>query len=251
LSDEWDFYFARVNDAVASIFVDLGLRPDAPNEKRPWLLWVWVEMQSPRPDGLSSGDEAPKLHDIEESLNSMIPPICGAQLVGRITVSGRREFYFYGEEPGELDAAVERAMKPFENHRFQTGSAFQPEWEQYLGLLYPSANNLQRMRNRRVLDSLAQQGDRHEQPRKIDHWLEFPSAQARAAVRGTLEAIEFAIEGEYEADEPEAPLPHSLVVSRVDSVDTHTINGITLELARLAGEHGGHYDGWECPVTKT
>ena len=26
LSDEWDFYFARVNDAVSSIFVDLGIR---------------------------------------------------------------------------------------------------------------------------------------------------------------------------------------------------------------------------------
>jgi hypothetical protein len=248
LSDEWDFYFAKVNDAVASIFVDLGLRADAPNEKRPWLLWVWVEMQSPRPDGLSSGGEAPTLHKIEESLNSMIPPMCGAQLVGRITGSNRREFYFYGEEPGELETAAERAMKAFENYGFQTGSAFQPEWEQYLGLLYPSASNLQRMMNRRVLDSLAQQGDVHEQPRKVDHWLEFPSTQSRAAVRSTLEAIEFAVEGVYE-EEPEAALPYSLVVSRVDSVDTHTINGITLELARLAGEHGGNYDGWECPVT--
>jgi len=250
LSDEWDFYFARVNDAVASIFVDLGLKPDAPNEKRPWLLWVWVEMQTPRPDGLSSGDEASKLYEIEESLNSMIPPVCGAQLVGRITGSNRREFYFYGEEPGELEMAAERAMKPFESYGFQTGSAFQPEWEQYLGLLYPSASNLQRMMNRRVLDALAQQGDVHEQPRKVDHWLEFPSTPARAAARRTLEAIEFVVEGEYEAEEPEAALPHSLVVSRVDSVDTHTINGITLELARLAGEHGGSYDGWECPVTK-
>jgi hypothetical protein len=250
LSDEWDFYFARVNDAVASIFVDLGLKADAPNEKRPWLLWVWVEMQSPRPDGLSSGEEAPKLYEIEESLNSMIPPVCGAQLVGRITGSNRREYYFYGEEPGELDAAVERAMKPFESYGFQTGSALQPEWEQYLGLLYPSASNLQRMTNRRTLDALAEQGDVHEQPRKVDHWLEFPSPQSRAAARSTLEAIEFAVVGEYEAEEPEAALPHSLVVSRVDSVDTHSINGITLELARLAGEHGGSYDGWECPVTK-
>ena len=250
MSDEWDFYFARVNDAVASIFVDLGLKADAPNEKRPWLLWVWVEMQSPRPDGLSSGEEAPKLYEIEESLNSMISPVCGAQLVGRITGSKRREYYFYGEEPGELEMATERAMKPFESYGFQTGSAFQPEWEQYLGLLYPSATNLQRMMNRRVLDALAQQGDVHEQPRKVDHWLEFPSTAARAAARSTLEAIEFAIEGEYEAEEPEAALPHSLVVSRVDSVDTHTINGITLELARLAGEHGGSYDGWECPVTR-
>jgi hypothetical protein len=250
LSDEWDFYFAKINDAVSSIFVDLGLKPDAPNEKRPWLLWVWVEMRAPRPDGLSSGEEAAQLHEIEAALDAMILPVCGAQLVGRITGSGRREFYFYGEEPGELDAAVARAMRPFEGYQFQSGSSFQPDWEQYLELLYPSASNLQRMMNRRVLDSLEEQGDAHEVPRKVDHWLEFPSVATRAAARGTLEAIEFAIEGEYEAEEPGAPLPHSLVVSRVDSVDMRTISGITLELARLAEELGGRYDGWESPVTK-
>ena len=42
MSDDWDFYFARVNDAVSSIFVDLGIRADVPLEKRPWLLWVFV-----------------------------------------------------------------------------------------------------------------------------------------------------------------------------------------------------------------
>jgi hypothetical protein len=250
LSDEWDFYFARVNDAVSSIFVDLGLRPDAPNEKRPWLLWVWVEMRSPRPDGLSSAEEAAKLYEIEESLNSMVPPACGAQLVGRITGSNRREFYFYGEEPGELDAAIGRAMAPFPEYQVQSGSTLQPDWEQYLELLYPSASNLQRMMNRRVLDALEKGGDVHEIPRKVDHWLEFASPEARAAARSTLEAIEFAVEGEYESEEPGAQLPHALVVSRVDSVDMHAINGITLELARLAQEHGGNYDGWESPVTK-
>jgi hypothetical protein len=40
------------------------------------------------------------------------------------------------------------------------------------------------------------------------------------------------------------------VVSRVDSVESHAINGITLELARLAEEHGGRYGGWESPVTQ-
>jgi hypothetical protein len=248
LSDEWDFYFAKINDTVSSIFVDLGLKPDAPNEKRPWLLWVWVEMLAPRPDGLSSGEEAPKLHEIEESLNAMIPPVCGAQLVGRITGSNRREFYFYGEEPGELDAAVGRTMQAFPDYRFQSGSKFEPEWEQYLELLYPSASNLQRMMNRRVLDALGKNGDVHEMPRKVDHWFEFATPEARTAARGTLEAIEFAVEGEYEG-ESDAERPFSLVVSRVDSVDMHTINGITLELARLAQEHGGDYEGWESPVT--
>jgi hypothetical protein len=248
LSAEWDFYFARVNDAVSSIFVDLGVRSDAPLEKRPWLLWVWVEMQAPRPDGLSSNEEAPKLHEIGEALAAAISPACDGQLVGRVTGANRREFYFYAAEPGELDAAVVRALQKFDTYKFETGSKFDSEWEQYLDLLYPSDTNLQRMFNRRVLESLEENGDDHELPRKVDHWLEFQTPEARTSCRDTLVAIEFALEDEFESEEPGAAFPHSLVVSRVDSVDSHTINGITLELARLAGEHGGRYDGWECPV---
>lgn len=249
MSDDWDFYFARVNDAVSSIFVDLGVRADVPIEKRPWLLWTHVAMRAPKPDGLSSNEEAPKLHEIGDALSAQISAACDAQFVGRITGSNRREFYFYAAEPGELEAAAARAMQGFADYQFETGSAFQPEWDQYLNLLYPSENNLQRMFNRRVLEVLAGKGDVHEVPRKVDHWLEFPTDDARSACRDTLTAIEFALEHEYLSEEPDDELPHSLVVSRVDSIDSHTINGITLELARLADQHGGRYDGWECPVT--
>jgi hypothetical protein len=249
LSDEWDFYFARVNGAVSSIFVDLGLRPDVPLEKRPWLLWVFVDLQAPNAEGLSTNEEAPRLHEIGEALVAAICAVSGAQLVGRITGAGRREFYFYADEPGALDAAVERAMQAFPPYQYECGSKFEPEWDQYLELLYPSENNLQRMFNRRVLESLAENGDVHETPRQVDHWLEFPSDEARAACRDTLVAIEFKVEDEFQAEEADDGMPHTLVVSRVDSVDSHTINGITLELARLAQQHGGRYDGWECPVT--
>jgi hypothetical protein len=248
LSDDWDFYFARVDGAVSAIFVDLGVRPQVPLEKRPWLLWVFVTLKSPNAEGLSSNDEAPVLQGIGEALDANISATCGAQLVGRITGSGRREFYFYGEEPGPLDEAVRSAMKPFEGYEQDCGSALQPDWDHYVDLLYPSDTNLQRMFNRRVLQTLAEQGDVHETPRQVDHWLEFAGEEARAACRDTLTAIDFKVEDEFHSEESGEELPHTLVVSRVDSVDSHTINGITLELARLAQEHGGRYQGWECPV---
>jgi regulator of RNase E activity RraB len=248
MSNDWDFYFARVNGAVSSIFVDLGVRPDVPLEKRPWLLWVFVDMQTPNAEGLSTQEEAPTLHAIGEALDAMISPTCAAQMVGRITGAGRREFYFYAEEPGPLDEAVRGVMQAFPAYTHECGSSLQPDWDQYLELLYPSETNLQRMFNRRVLEVLAEQGDSHETPRQVDHWLEFPDEASRAACRDTLIAIEFRLEDEFLSDEPGDELPHTLVVSRVDSVDSHTINGITLELVRLARENGGRYDGWECPV---
>jgi hypothetical protein len=249
LSDDWDFYFARVDGAVSSIFVDLGLRADAPIEKRPWLLWVFVTLQSPSPEGLSTNEEAPALQSLGEALDANISPACGAQMVGRITGSGRREFYFYGEEPGPLDEAVRVAMQPFPGYEYECSSTLQPDWDQYVNLLYPSDSNLQRMFNRRVLQGLAEQGDVHETPRQVDHWLEFAAEEMRASCRDTLVAIDFKVEDEFRSAEPDDDMPYALVVSRVDSVDSHTINGITLELARVAGECGGRYQGWECPVT--
>lgn len=249
MSNDWDFYFARVNDAVSSIFVDLGVRADAPLENRPWLLWVWLRLLMPKDDGLASNEESATLHAVGEALDAMVAPACGAQLVGRVTGSGRREFYFYAAEPGELPGAVETAMKNFPDYQVELGSTFQPKWQQYFSL-YPSENNLERMHNRRQLEALASAGDVHELPRKVEHWFGFRDEVARIACRETLTAIEFVVEGESQSEEEDEELPFTLIVSRRESIEGRTINGITIELARLAREYQGIYRGWECAVTK-
>jgi Family of unknown function (DUF695)/Regulator of ribonuclease activity B len=249
LSQDWDFYFARINDAISSIFLDLGVRGDAPVEKRPWLLWMWIHLRSPKPDGMSSPEEAAQLHAMGEALDSTLSATCGAQLIGRVTGNGRREFYFYAAEPGELSAAVASVMRNFADYHHESGSTFQPDWDQYFAL-YPSEDNLERMHNRRLLETLAADGDVHELPRKVEHWFAFPDEAGRMACRETLVAIEFAVEEENQGDEEVEEPSFALVVSREDSVDSHTINGITIELARLAREHDGRYDGWQCAATR-
>jgi regulator of RNase E activity RraB len=249
LSDEWDFYFARINEAPASIFIDLGIRADVPLEKRPWLLWVWAQLLAPKADGLATNEEASRLNAIGEALDAVVSATCGAQLVARVTGGGRREFYFYATEPGELQAAAASAMKGFPDYPYGSGSTFQPDWDQYL-MLFPSDANLERMQNRRMLESLAEQGDAHERPRKIEHWMYFASEATRAACRAALAAQGFAVDGESHSEEEGDEQPWQLVVSRVDSVDSHAINGITIELARLARVHDGVYDGWDCMAVR-
>jgi uncharacterized protein DUF695 len=72
MSDEWDFYFANVNDVVASLFVDLGIRDSIPDAQRPWLLWSLVYFRHSRDDGLSSTEEAPILRQIEDALTKAV-----------------------------------------------------------------------------------------------------------------------------------------------------------------------------------
>lgn len=148
MTENWDSYICRVNGELASIFLNLALRANAPIADKEWLLWVWVHLQNPRPDGLSDTGELETLIDLDERLSQRLLECCGAVLAGTITTQGRREFYFYGRSPGGFDSAVLSAVGEFHGYRFETGTQADPQWNQYLTVLYPSATDLQRMKVR-------------------------------------------------------------------------------------------------------
>jgi len=93
MTENWKPYLCKVNEKLASIFVNLGLRGEAPILSKPWLLWAWVYFQNPRADGLSDSKEAPVLYKIEDALNLSVSRACQAIPCGRITTAARREFF--------------------------------------------------------------------------------------------------------------------------------------------------------------
>jgi hypothetical protein len=121
MTDNWKPYLCNVNGKLASILVNLGLRDSVPISSKPWLLWVWVYFQSPRPDGLSDGKEAPTLYKIEDALKPRLDQACQALLSGRITTEGRREFYFYGDTKAGFRKAVADALTGFDGYKFDLG----------------------------------------------------------------------------------------------------------------------------------
>ena len=54
MAEDWNFYFAQVDGAVASVFVDLAHGAGAVDPTRPVVAWVSLKMRTPRADGLSS-----------------------------------------------------------------------------------------------------------------------------------------------------------------------------------------------------
>lgn len=250
MSDAWDFYFANVNGVIASLFVDLGIRDSVPNADRPWLLWTWVYFRKPRPDGLSSSEEAPILNDIEDSLTKAGKETAEAELVGRITTAGRREFYFYGPRPDEFETAVAIALKSFSDYEFDTGAKEDPEWSQYLNVLYPSPEEHQRIKNRHVIDVLEKHGDSLKKPRPVSHWAYFKSAQDRNTFIAKAVGAGFKVINQSQSDDLEADHPFGVTLERMDRVDWDSINEVTLELFRSAEQVNGDYDGWETRIEK-
>ena len=72
MNRDWNSYITKVNDELASVLVDLGLDSEIPDTNRPWLLWVWIQLKSPRPDGLSDWPEFEVLSAVEARLTQSL-----------------------------------------------------------------------------------------------------------------------------------------------------------------------------------
>jgi hypothetical protein len=90
---------------------------------RPFLLWVWAYLKTPRPDGLSDSVEIDSLVAIEKKISESLNQEFDAILCGLITTDGRREFYYYEARSEGFEAIAANAMPYFQfgqNHRSGT-----------------------------------------------------------------------------------------------------------------------------------
>ena len=245
MAENWKSYLCNVNEKLSSIFVNLSLINETPVLSKPWLLWVWVYFQAPRRDGLSDGQEAPTLFRLEDALVAHVVPRCRAIPCGRITTDGRREFYFYGETKEGLGAAVRTALADFREYKFDIGSQQDSLWEQYLNVLYPSAQDLERIKNSDLLEVLAEHGDVPGAARDVQRWMYFPTEESRALFRREASNAGFKVESESHLD---GDRPFGISVIRRQSVEKELIDATVIELLRLVERFQGEYDGWETPV---
>ena len=187
MSDEWDFYFARVNDAV--VFHLRGPRDPrrrAHREAAVAAVGDACDLQAPKPDGLSTNEEAPKLHEIGEALDvdDFGRPAARSSSAASPAADGASSI---STPPSPASSTTRRrsAMKAFADYNYETGSTFQPEWDQYLTCCIPPIPISSACRTAGCSRRWREQGDVHEVPRKVDHWLYFADEASRARAAAT------------------------------------------------------------------
>lgn len=250
MSDDWDFYFCTVDHQPASIFLDLGIRKSVPLPDLEDLAWLRLYMKSPREDGLSSNEEYQALVALENTLsNALASHARRLQLVGRNTSDGTRDFYYYTDNGAWGETVLSAAMVQFPTYEFEVGSRHDPNWETYLGFLYPSERDMQMIQNGRVLSVLERDGDQHDVVRDVSHWAYFDTTGARD--RFAADALAKGFREVSRCEDAEPPRPFGITVSGATDVNYKSINNVTLELFGLAKDLGGEYDGWETSVEKS
>lgn len=244
----WDFYFLRVDDQPASIYLDLSRIDAAPLPDFPVMAYVRVAMRSPRDDGLSSQEEFDDLVMVENHLVETLTA-SGALYVGRNTSAGCRDFYFYIQaDDGGWEQQVAQSMQALSQYRCQAGARLDQEWSVYREFLYPSPRARQSIENRSVCDALERNGDSMTAPREIDHWAYFPAPLSRDAFLQRTRELGFQMRACDTVDGKNNEFEAR--VYRVDIPSFAAIDDICLPLYDLAADCGGRYDGWECQVIK-
>jgi len=98
-AENWDSYIARVNDELASLFVNLARRSHAPDPSLPTLLWAHLKMRSPRPDGLVRSNPGSHGEQIAAALatdTGTIRPVMKKLIAaGKVTTEGQRRGMTY------------------------------------------------------------------------------------------------------------------------------------------------------------
>jgi uncharacterized protein (TIGR01619 family) len=249
MSERWGSYFCNVNDQLASIALNLDLISDAPIAAKPWLLWVWVYLRSPRADGLSDRAEFDTLCAVEDELVKAVAKACGAIEAGRITTDGHREFYFYGATDKGFDSAVTLSLELFGQYKFDLGSQHDPEWSQYHNVLYPSDEETEKMKNQDVLNVLREHGDTLQAVRDVHHWIYCRSNRDRQWLISEVKQLGYTIEEEL--DNVQGRHPFGLQITRDQSVIPNEIDVAVIQLFRLARQVDAEYDGWEAQVIST
>ena len=141
-------YLCNVNGNVASIFLNFDLKKRAPVKDYSKLIWYWIKMKNPRIDGLSSNEDFDNLLLHEEKLTNFLSkyPIVFA---GTITTLGRREFYFYTKKDIDFEGIIEEFIGEKEVYKFLTDEQEDLKWEQYLNVLYPNKNQIEKIKQRK------------------------------------------------------------------------------------------------------
>lgn len=245
MSDDWDFYRAKVDHEPASIMVDLGIRNQVPKPTLPYMGYLRLYMLKPREDGLSSQEEFDDLCEIGDTLEAEIDS-AEHIYVGRNTSGGCRDFYFYTPNPEKLEADLATLMAAFSAYEYETGHREDQRWDTYLTFLYPNDNEMQRILNRRVCDLLSRDGDDLHVARVIDHRAYFKEKKPLQNYQKFLEEAGFIIKKQGR----ERPLFGDFFVD-FERVDIPAeIDDIIIEISKKAVELGGNYDGWGCLVCR-
>lgn len=246
---DWDTYIMEVDQRPVSVMVDLDFvnAPEAKTKKN--VMIVRVILKQPLRDGMPGKNEMRSLDSIENNLVNGLSSSLSAQYAGRFTQQGKRDYYFYSNDTSDCKMHITTALQSFPLYRWTILVKADPDFSNYFNVLYPTSEELERIKNRRMVEALQEKGDQLTAPRTVSHLIFFRTEAGRKSFAGVVQDSGYVVE-KADKEIGVKDYPYSLQISRTDKIDFNSINKVSLFLWKLALHYSGKYDGWETFVVK-
>jgi regulator of RNase E activity RraB len=234
-ADDWEFYPCEVDDAPASILINLRFMAEDPRDENDHVHHALLTMRELGPLGVGTQSEMERLSPIEDAIFDRAER-GGAQPVGRVRSQGVWRLSVYG--PKNLPWAAWIAELAGPDADVQSDS--DPDFTYVNDFLLPDAERHQWIADRLVCDQLAQHGDQPSVVRPVSHFIDYEE-EAPAALVDAIEALGFTVND----------LGTSLECTKLHDTQLDTVHAVTMTLVELADEHDAAYDGWGAAPTKS
>lgn len=245
----WDTYAIQSDKILASVMVDLDFIYSQEAKEKSNVVIVRIGLKQVMADGMPAKSELDTLNALEEALVTTLYEGLNARYTGRYTQRGRRDFYFYTNDTSECSRYIGNALQSFTGYRWVVLVKPDPEHSNYRTVLYPTPEEMEHIKNKRMTDALFEKGDELTAPRRVTHYLFFKSDAGRRKFLDSIHEDGFQIESGGE-ELGGKDYPFSLQISRPDKVDYDSIDKVSIYLWKLAIKHFGKYDGWETFVVR-
>jgi regulator of RNase E activity RraB len=218
---------------MARIEVDLSLIDNAPDEMRPWMLWLFVQV----PDGTDKAFGTFR-DDLIVTLSSEIDAV----YAGTITQEGWSELYFYADTSKKFENIITTVLNRHTPYASERGSARDGKWEMYLERLFPQSFDLIGIQNRDTIAALLDAGDDLCVEREVEHYLFFQTPTALERMTGILVQQGYVLK-ELLSDE-DGEYAHGASLVKVHAITPEIIEEVTVTLFEQVLLEYGIYEGW-------
>jgi regulator of RNase E activity RraB len=212
--------------------VELDLIEEAPQEERPWLLWLFVKAQSVT-DELEAFS-----NDLITSLNASL----GAVFAGRVMKEGWAEFYFYASHAKRFENISSEVMSNHGGYVYERGSSRDSKWEMYSDNLFPDPYALLSIQNRHTISALLEAGDDLTREREVEHYLFFQTKTSMERTVAQLASHSYSPK-EYVNDE-ESDYAYGVILVKNEAITPEIVSDTTTSLYESAIQEHGIYEGW-------
>lgn len=248
---DWDTYVTRpTGGKPVSTVVDISLAEKAPMRDKGYAILVLAALSAADADGMPTKQESESLHRMEDLLERSMAESTGAVYAGRFTQRGVRQFVFYASDTSSYRKTVESVFTASPGHAWNARAVADTGWSNYFDLLYPPPVELERIRNRRLVDLLGNKGDDLTSPRRVDHFIRFRTKSSRESfLRGlAMEGFEIASMPEADGD---GSHPYALRLYRNDTPGYAMVDRVVIPIWEKTQKANGRYEGWETYLVKT